>query len=123
MNIAVRENQHPLDEYISILFEILNSANEESFSKLARDAERGKVARSEFPLKALAIEHRTVSQTRDLIRTVPLEEADIVDSQLYYSFLKSPDGFDEFVAYVQSNQGRRNALQEYSNQYDANVKR
>lgn len=123
MNIVVRKNQHALDEYVSILFEMINSINEASFLKLARDAETGKVSRSEFSLRALEIEHSSVCQTRDLIARLAFAEQDIGDSELYYSFLESPNGFRDFVAYIQRTGSRIDAVQVYLDQYDANMKR
>jgi hypothetical protein len=121
VNIAVRENQHPWDEYVSILFETVNSMNEKSFSKLSRDAESGKIPRSDFPLKALEIEHRAVKQTRDLIKALGLSEADVAGSEIYHSFLESPDSFDAFLAYIKKVSTVRNPIVEYQKQYDKNV--
>src|ERR1041385_7456394 len=46
--ICIRENQHPMDQFITLLFETLNSRGERQFKNLMEDACKGSVSKDVF---------------------------------------------------------------------------
>jgi len=120
VTIAVRENQSAWDQYLGLLFEIINSSNQPKFTRLALQAERGKLSRRDFPVQVLELEHQAVLRTRELVVGLGLASSEFVDSVLYKRLLNSPNRFDEFLAYVQQPENKRNPLLEYQQQYDQN---
>ncbi len=122
--ICVRENQHPLDQFALVLFEILNSQGETRFKKLADDARVGAVSKQEFARGALKAEFEALRKTRELLLSVNFDKKEIDDSSSYSSFADCPEDFEKFLAYSKSlSVGRRDIFQEYEKQYDGLRKR
>lgn len=123
VNIAVSEKEDPWDQYVVVLGETINSKHEKSFTKLFEEAQRGRLSRTEFPLKVLRLEHQTAMQTRGLIKELKLSEAELAGAALCRRLLNCPDDFDEFLAYVKSQENGRNPVLEYERVYDENMHR
>jgi hypothetical protein len=117
--ISVRENQKPLDEFISFYHETINSKSEERFAKVCQNAQFGTISRTEFARAILKIEQDAVKRTRDAIKVLELSEREKSESHYYRKFADAPDDFEESLAYGRKVSPKRDAVKEYELQYDA----
>src|SRR5262245_13438390 len=58
--VVVRENQEPCDEFICLIFEILNSQDEKSFKDLSEQAKSGAISKADFSSAAMRQEFLVV---------------------------------------------------------------
>ncbi len=117
--IGVRENQNACDEFITILFEVINSKSEARFRKLFQDAQARSVSKAEFAKQVLRVEFEAMKGTRDVLRTLNLSEKERADSYYYKPFAQCPDSFEDFLAYSKKISPKRDALKEYESKYDS----
>jgi len=117
--LCVRENQKPLDEFASILFETLNSKCEGGFAKLFQDASSGAISREEFAREILQYEFEAIKNTRDLLATLKFGKKDINESYYYGRFIECPNEFENFLLYSKKVSPRRDAFEEYELKYDS----
>jgi hypothetical protein len=117
--IGVRENQHPLDEFICILYETINSKSEKQFAKVLDDARSGSILRADFARAILKIEFSTDKQVRDAIRTLDFGKKEKSESYSYRRLAELPDDFEESLAYQKKVSPRRDPIKDYELQYDA----
>ncbi len=66
--IYIRENQSPADEYVCVLFEVINSQAEKRFLQLVQDAKDGTVTKSQFAREILKAEFDAAKRVRDIVR-------------------------------------------------------
>jgi len=118
LGIFVRENQEPVDECISILFEALNSKGENRFKKLFDDARSGAVSRSEFAKEILRQEFQAVKEAKTLIEQFKLSDQETTRSQSYRFFKDTPAKFEDYLNYAnKASQGQDQKA--YEQMYDA----
>lgn len=119
--ICVNENQHPLDEFTSLLYETLNARGEARFRKLTEEARAGTVSKDEFVRGILKIEFEATSRTRDLLASLGFKKKEIHGSYYYKLFQGCPQDFEGFLAYTKDvSVGRGwDAFQFYEKEYDA----
>jgi hypothetical protein len=115
--ICVRENQLPLDEFSSLLFEILNSRNQARFVKLTKDAKKGKGSRDEFARGILRSEFDAIQDTKASVIALKLDDSATAGSYFYNRLLNCPSKFDDFLSYSKKI-SKRDAFKEYQEKYD-----
>src|SRR5215831_10905831 len=98
--ICVEENQHPLDEFITLLYETLNARGEPKFKKLAEDAGAGTVSKDEFVRGLLKIEFEATSRTRELLLSLSFKKKDIRGSYYHKLSMGCPQDFEGFLTYT-----------------------
>jgi hypothetical protein len=117
--VCVRENQEPWDELICILFELINSKNEEQFRALVERAKAGAIARDEFAKAVLRAEFEAFKPTRDLVCSFHLSRKERQKSYYYARLLDCPNDFDGFLSYTKELSPNRDPIKDYEAQYDA----
>jgi hypothetical protein len=118
--IAIREDQQSLDEFLSLVYESLNSENEEGFVKLMQKAERGKIAKGDYAHEMLKGEYKAAKKAQSLIRKLTFSSEDIAGSFFYQRIANCQDNFDGFLAAIEeeATTSRRDPLKYYEAQYD-----
>jgi hypothetical protein len=117
--ICVRENQEPVDEYITLIFEMVNSTGEKRFAKLCDDARAGRVPKKEFAREILKIEFETIQGTRERVMALKIGGKETIESFCYKRYLECPNKFEDFLSAMEKDPGSPNPLKEYEAQYDA----
>ena len=117
--LCVRENQHPWDEFIGIMFELLNSRNEDRFEKLGDRARSGSVSRTEFVQGIMRLEFESMKATGDVLKKLKPPKKEISGSQYYNTFANYPGDFEGYLSIAKANVQGRDPMQEYGAQYDA----
>jgi hypothetical protein len=115
--IFVLEGQEPCDEYLDILFEVLNLSGDKRFQELYQQAMSGSISRSNFVSEMLRQEFQTVKTLQHLIPSLRLTPQEISKSKDYDIWLHSPDDFDDFVIYSRKHSGGRVEML-YEHYYD-----
>jgi hypothetical protein len=117
--ICVRENQQPLDEFICLLFETLNSRGEPQFTKLCEQAQAGTVSREDFVRGILKTEFEATKSSRALLASIKVGRKESAASQYYKHFTGCPTEFEAFLSYTKRLSRSRDVFKEYAAQYDA----
>jgi hypothetical protein len=117
--ICVRENQEPLDEFITILFEMLNSKNESRFGELFDRAKAGSILKADFANDMMRVEFEAVRATQDILNHLKLSRRWAAKTWYYRHFISCPREFEEFVSYTKKVSSNRDPIKEYEAQYDA----
>jgi hypothetical protein len=119
--ICVEENQHPLDEFITLLYETLNARGEARFKKLTEEARAGTVSKDEFVRGVLKIEFEATSTTRDILASLSFKQKEIRGAYYHKLFKGCPQDFKGFLAYTKDVSAGRgwDAFQFYGKEYDA----
>lgn len=117
--ICTRENQQPLDEFITILFEVVNARGESRFSQLVESARAGTVSKTEFARGILKAEFEASKATRDALRHLKVSKQDQAASYYYGRFTGCPNEFEEFLSYSKKISPLRDASKEYELKYDS----
>jgi hypothetical protein len=118
VTIVIRENQPACDEYICLLFEILNSEGEPRFQQLLGMAKKGTISRVDYATEVLKQEFISVKRTRDMIATFGLSPKEIEESYYYDKFVRCPNDFTSFLSYRLKTSSDRDALRAYERYYD-----
>jgi hypothetical protein len=116
--LCVRENQTPLDEFITTLFEIENSKNEDNFTKISQDAYYGTISREQFAKDVLQYEFEATKDTRAILLALKLGKKETGNSYYYPRFLECPTNFDGFLSYSKNASTNRDVMKEYELKYD-----
>jgi hypothetical protein len=119
VGIVIRENQQPSDEFISLLFEVLNSENEKRFQEITQKAESGALSKANYATEILKTEFEVVKRTRELIRGLNLNKKEISESYLYNRYIECPNKFEDFLSYKKKVSPQRDQIKEYEMQYDS----
>jgi hypothetical protein len=119
VSITIRENQQPVDQFICLLYEVMNSESEERVGKLCRMAQTKDISRTTFAHDLLKMEFDTLKKTRDLIRSLNFSKKDISASFYYESFMKCPDNFEAFLTYEKTLSSNYDPLANYELEYDS----
>ena len=116
--LCVSEQQKPLDEFITLLFETLNSRGEARFSELTEAAKAGTISRSEFAREILRQEFEATKSTREKILALKLRNKEKSTSHYYQLYTKCPGDFDGFLTYAKRMSDNRDAFKYYEAEYD-----
>lgn len=116
---AVRENQQPLDEFICLIFEVLNSEEEKHFAQLCDGARSGDLSKEAFAQAVLEREFDAYKRTRDLLRKLKVTKRTSAKSYFYGRLTQSPDRFEDFARYLKKVSPERDPIREYESQYDS----
>ena len=117
--ICVAENQDALDEFISILFESLNTKGETRFAKLDQDAKSAKISRAEYAREKLKVEFEAEKRTRDLLLALKLSKKETAGSVEYGLYVGCPDKFEDFLPYLKRVSRQGDVFQVYELLYDS----
>jgi hypothetical protein len=116
--ICVAEDSYPLDEFINVLYETLNSKGEDRFRALVAKARAGTIARGDFAREVAKVEFEALKSTRDLLRQVKLSKKEIAKSHYYHYFFEMPDEFESFLLYQRKLPTDQPPMREYELDYD-----
>lgn len=117
--LCVCENQQPVDQFISMLFEAINARGEKRFTELVDEARAGSIPKAEFVREVLRQEFEATKRTRDLILAIKFSRKEKSASHYYRLYAECPTTFDEFIAYTKRVSGKRDVMKEYEAQYDS----
>ena len=117
--ICVRENQPPLDEFISVLFEISNSKGEAQFQQIFDKARAGTISRTDFPRAILKLEFEADKTVRDLLAHLDVGKREKAKSYYYRRYQDLPDDFEGYLSFIKRVSPKRNAIGDYELQYDS----
>ena len=117
--ICVAQNAYPVDEFIGILYETLNSRGQKRFEELVGKARSGTISKPDFAKGILKIEFDALITARELLLRVRLGKKEIKHSHYYRSFVDMPTDFDRYLTWQKSlfptNHG---PMEEYESNYD-----
>jgi hypothetical protein len=119
ITLCVRENQIPLDEFIAILFETLNSKGEPGFTKLSQDAYYGTISREQFAKEVRRYEFEAIKNTQAALITLKFSKKEINGSFYCRRFIECPTDFADFLTYSKKISPNRDLDKEYELQYDS----
>ncbi len=115
----IRENQKPPDEFLCLIYEFVNSENDEHFQELVHMARSGGITREAFVKEILEAEFKATKKIRDMLANFRFTKREISESDYYKKFKNSPDDYDEFIAYSQRLVSpHRDIVKEYEMKYD-----
>ncbi len=118
VGIMIRENQEPCDEYICLVYEVLNSQGENRFKALFEQARSGAVSKEIFVRGVLHQEFQAVTRVRGLLDGFKLNTKEKSSSYYFKKFSDCPDDFEQFLIYKPKGSAR-DRVKEYERQYDA----
>lgn len=116
--IAVREDQEPIDEYLCLTFELLNSSNEPKFAQIVDDARKNNLSREDFAKRFVETEFIAVKKLKSLLPKMKLDPKVTSSSSYYTNFQNIPDSFEQFYAQTQERSGGWDYLKRYQSYYD-----
>jgi hypothetical protein len=117
--LCIRENQTPLDEFITTLFETLNTQKETAFTELSQNAYYGNITKEQFAKGVLRNEFEATKSIRSILLTLKFGTKEINDSHYYGRFIECPTNFDDFLAYSKKVSQDRDVMKEYELKYDS----
>jgi hypothetical protein len=116
--ICVQENQHPIDQFITLLFETLNARSERQFKNLMDDAYNGAVSKDVFVATIGRLEFAQTLTTRALLTPLHFSKKEIKQSGYYERLLNCPTNYDGFLEYQKNTRGKRDPDKFYEDEYD-----
>jgi hypothetical protein len=116
--IAVRENIQPLDEFLGIMYESLNSENAPSFVELCHRAELGTISKVDFAQEILRLEFNAEKRLRTFRGDVKLSYGETSKSKHYKRMIDCPGNFQEFLTYSQKVALPQDPIREDEKQYE-----
>jgi hypothetical protein len=117
--LCIRENQTPLDEFITTLFETLNTKNENAFTELSQNAYSGTITKEQFAKGILQKEFEATKSIHSILLELRLATNEVNESFYYRKFAECPTNFDGFMAYSKKVSQSRDAMKEYELKYDS----
>ncbi len=75
VGIIIKAEQEALDEYLSILFECINSHGEPRFKRIFESAQKGEISRREFALEILKVEFEALGKMKGLLEGLNLSKS------------------------------------------------
>jgi hypothetical protein len=118
VGLLIRENQEVCDEYICLIFEILNSQGEKRFKDLAEQAKSGTVSKKDFARGIMRQEFQAILRVRGLLDGLKLKPKEKSASYYFKKFADCPDDFEKFLTY-QPKGVTRDQFKEYEQAYDS----
>jgi len=116
--ILIRENQEPCDEFIGLIYEILNSQGEKRFQELFDEAKSGAVSKTDFVRGIMRQEFETVKKVRGLLENFKLSKKEKSTSYFFNKFSQCPNDFEAYVVYKPKGV-TRDQFKEYEQLYDS----
>jgi hypothetical protein len=116
--ICVQENQYPIGQFITLLFEILNARNERQFKNLFEDAYNGSVSKKVFVATIGHLEFARTLETRALLMPLHFSRKEIKQSDYYERLLNCPTNYAGFLAYEKVTRSKRDPDKFYEAEYD-----
>jgi hypothetical protein len=118
--ICVRENQKAIDEFITILYEIVNSRNESGFQKIIQDACSGTITREQYAERILKLVFVATKAVRATLLTLKFQKEETDPSYYYRKFIECPTtDFQTFLSYSKKVSPQRDAFKEYEQKFDS----
>ncbi len=117
--ICVAEGSYPVDEFIGVLYETLNSEGKNHFQDLVEKARAGTVSRADFAKQVSRLEFDALLSTRELITHLGLSNRETRKSHLYRQFVDMPSDWEKYQSYLRSlYPANHSPIEEYESQYD-----
>jgi hypothetical protein len=116
--ICVRENQTPLDEFISLFYEAANTRGQERFRNLVKQAKANTISRAEFAKEILKVEFEADKRTQTMLTLLKPTKKESANSYYYPRYAKLPSEFEDYLSWIRKISPQRNAIKEYESQYD-----
>jgi len=116
--LCIRENQTPLDEFITTLFETLNTKKESAFAELSQNAYFGKITKEQFAKGIIRNEFEATKSVRSTLLTLKFGTNEIREAYYYQKYIECPTNFDDFLTYSKKV-SQRDAMKEYELKYDS----
>lgn len=116
--ICLRENQQPLDEFITLVFEVRNSTGEKRFREITDGAKAGKLSKDQFVRGILQQEFEAIKSTRDSLLILKPSEKEKNSSYYYLRYSECPNDFEGFLSYTKRVSRKRDPVKEYEEQYE-----
>jgi tetratricopeptide (TPR) repeat protein len=117
--IWLSKGEEPLDEYLSLVYELLNSSHEEKFRNVREQASAKKISRRDFIREFIKIEQEAHLKLKADLRKLALSDKDIASSRQYELQLKMPDTFEEFYLGCKNVSDDWSPARDYSQMYDS----
>jgi len=111
--IGVRENQEPTDQYLCLIYEILNSEGEKQYNELEGKVASGTISRDDFTKEVMRQEYHAALRVKKLLPSVKFSEQEIARSDYYKMETECPDTFEGFLKYS------RKTVKYYEGMYDS----
>jgi hypothetical protein len=118
IGITIRENQEQLDEYVCLVFELLNSGNEKLFEELFNKAETGAISKSEFVREFRLAEFKVMLQVKQLLGGIKTSRREVNKSYYYKRIQGCPDEFEQYLVFTKQISPNRNRTKELEMKYD-----
>jgi len=117
--IAIREDQLPMDEYLCLVYESLNSENKADFEALCHRAELGTISKTDFAQEILRGEFKSAKKAKILIGQVKFLKKETSNSYYYKRFIDCPDRFEDFLASIKTDStDGQDPIKGYEMKYD-----
>jgi len=117
--ICVAQDSYPVDEFIGVLYETLNSKGQKRFQELTEKARKETISRAEFAKGIDRVEFDALISTRDLLLHLGLSKKEIKRSHYYHYFADMPTDFDSYLSYRRSLfPANHDPMEIYESQYD-----
>jgi hypothetical protein len=116
--IVIRENQQPCDEYLCLIYEVLNSQGEKRFQDLAEQAKSGAITKTNFVREIIRQEFEAVKKVKEQLDSLKLEKKEQKTSYFFKRFAECPGDFEGFFTY-KPNGARRDPFKVYEELYDS----
>jgi hypothetical protein len=118
----ILENQQPSDQFICLIYEMLNSEGDKQFVKLGQEAVAGTISRTNFAIGILRREFEAVERTKALLPYFKLSKVEMARSHYYRLYLDCPDTFEGFLSFSEHLWASGNYVSDrivyYEQQYD-----
>lgn len=114
VRIFLRENQPALDEFVSLLFEVVNSEGRKKFVELFERAKTRKISKQDYVRNVSLQEFEAAKKTRDLLHNLNFRPGEVASSWPYQLFLQCPNDFAMFFSVW-----GRDLTKLYEREYDA----
>lgn len=117
--VTLRENAQPCDEFICLLYEIVNAKSDETYRALFKEAKTGTISKERFIDSVFEKEFVAAKEMKLLITNLGLTPAEADGSRNLQVFRQCPDTFAEFLTQVKADTNSNFQLKSYEEQYDA----
>ena len=117
--LCIRENQTPLDEFVTTLFETLNTKNESAFAELSQNAYSGTITKEQFAKGILQNEFEATKNVHSILLELKLGTNEVNESYYYGKFVECPTNFNGFLTYTKKVSQNRDVMKEYELKYDS----
>jgi hypothetical protein len=115
---CVRENQNQVDEFLCILFEMLNTKKDPEFRMLQNMVRLRGISRTNYARDMIKVEFATLQEEKTIINNLHFSNPEIAQSATYRHFMDSPSKFDDFLA-NSKKLANRDVVKQYEDQYDS----